>query len=133
MPFIGLEECARRLDEKGWDAWNEVSTAFWQECQPIIQESMEIVPVDTGRLRATIPVVSHFVKGETLATAIIGCGTDYGVYVHENMIARHLPPTRAKFIEVPVYHHAPEIPKRIVTRLGMGGYEPADTSGMMTI
>jgi hypothetical protein len=133
MPFIGLEECARRLEEKGWDSWEEITRAFWAECQEILQESMEIVPVATGRLKSTAPIVSHLEQTTTTATAILGYGTDYGIYVHENLMARHKAPTQAKFLEIPILQRAPNIPRNIVARLGMGGYEPADTSGMMGI
>lgn len=32
---------------------------------------------------------------------IVGYGTDYGIYVHENLTAYHAPPTQAKFLEQP--------------------------------
>jgi hypothetical protein len=133
MPFIGLDECVRNLEAKGWDSWKEVKGAFWAECTEILRESMEMVPVDTGRLRSTAPTVSHLDETPTTATAILGYGTDYGVYVHENLMARHHPPTRAKFLEIPVLQRAPLITRNIATRLGGGGYVPADTSEMMKI
>ena len=117
MPVVGIDQCIRNLEAKGWDAWEEVSNAFWQEGQEIIREAMEIVPVDTGRLRATIPAVSHLEKTNTTATVVIGCGTNYGLYVHENLMARHNPPTQAKFLEVPILQHAPAIPANIIARV----------------
>jgi hypothetical protein len=84
-------------------------------------------------LKSTAPIVSHLEQTTTTATAILGYGTDYGIYVHENLMARHKAPTRAKFLEIPILQRATNIPRNIVARLGMGGYEPADTSGMMGI
>ncbi len=134
MPFVGLEECARRLDEKGRDSWQEIKTAFWSgECVEIIREAMYLCPVDTGELMGTIPIVSHLEETPTTATAIIGAGTDYGVYVHEDLTKYHKAPTRAKFIEVPVMQRAHDIPMNIAKRLGYGGYEAADVSGMLVI
>ena len=133
MPFVGLDECVRNLEAKGWNAWEEVTREFWLECQEILRESMEIVPVDTGRLRATAPIVSHLEKNDTLATAILGYGTDYGIYVHENLMPYHKAPTRAKFLEIPVMQRVPNIPMNIARRLGGGGYVPVVSEEMFKI
>lgn len=63
------------------------------------RESMKLVPIDTGVLRssANTRLVGHGAE----SVAIISYGTTYGVYVHENLEARHKPGTQAKFLEQP--------------------------------
>lgn len=66
------------------------------EAQKIEAAAAEQVPVDTGRLRST-----HSVTADPSRTGwVIGFGTDYAIYVHEDMEARH-PVGNAKFLERP--------------------------------
>lgn len=60
------------------------------------RESQKVVPVDTGALKGSATTRA---EGEGLDTAVIvGYGTDYGLYVHENLDARHKPGKYAKFL-----------------------------------
>ena len=55
--------------------------ALYLKGEDIIDTSVDMVPVDTGRLRGT-----HYVappKG-SMYTTVIGYGTDYAFYQHEN-------------------------------------------------
>ena len=64
------------------------------------RESMKIVPIDTGVLRASAATRA---EGKGFDTAVIvSYGTDYGVYVHEDLEASHKPGKRAKFLEQPL-------------------------------
>jgi len=65
----------------------------------LIRESMKVVPVDTGNLRA-----SWFVgaTGENENTVVaVGYSANYAVFVHENLDATHAPGRVAKFLEKP--------------------------------
>ncbi len=71
------------------------------EVEEAMTESRRLVPVDTQRLRSTA-----FVKGPTRSALggfeiLAGYDTDYAVFVHE-VPARHDPPTRDRFLEIPM-------------------------------
>lgn len=82
--------------------------------QPIYDESQELVPVDTGKLKD-----SGFVEVRSTtrgATAVVGYAKggdpDYAVWVHEHLEVHHEPPTQAKFLEEAVNRHIEEVPER---------------------
>ena len=119
MPLKGADEAIKNTDKWTRENWDKIGVAWRDEMAKIVGEATELCPVKTGRLRATIPNVSRVEITPNRLTGIIGCGTDYGVYVHEAIVSStgrpiyHNPPTQAKFIEVPVLRNAPEIPGRI--------------------
>lgn len=62
--------------------------------------SQKVVPVDTGVLRASVATIP---TGEGFNTEVtVGYGTDYAIYVHENLEARHKPGKTAKYLEGPL-------------------------------
>ena len=113
MPLKGADEAIKNTDKWARENWDKIGVAWRDEIAKIVGEATELCPVKTGRLRATIHNVSRVEITPNRLTGIIGCGTDYGVYVHEDLTKRHNPPTQAKFIETPVLRNAPEIPGRI--------------------
>ncbi len=73
--------------------------------------SMQIVPVDLNVLR---PSANTRAEGSGKATSVIvSYGTDYAVYVHEDLEARHAPGKQAKFLEQPFREKKDRL-KRIV-------------------
>lgn len=77
----------------------------------LLRESQAIVPVDTGALRASGRVAT---EGEGITRkALVVYGTGYGVYVHEDLYARHAPGKSAKFLERPAREKVAEI-KQII-------------------
>lgn len=60
------------------------------------RESQKIVPIDTGVLRAS---ANTRMDGDAAVT--VSYGTDYAIYVHEDLEARHKPGKEAKFLEKP--------------------------------
>ena len=69
----------------------------------LLEKSQEIVPVDTGNLHS-----SGFVRVDSAGTmqAVVIVGYDaeqapYGIYVHEDLNARHNPGKQAKYLEEP--------------------------------
>lgn len=72
------------------------------------RESQKVVPVDTGDLRNS---ANTRAEGSGAGTeVVVGYGTTYGLYVHEDLEARHKPGKQAKFLEEPLRKHR----KRIV-------------------
>lgn len=64
------------------------------------RESQKIVPVDLNVLR---PSANTRMEGEGIESAVIvSYSTDYAVYVHEDMEARHKPGKSAKYLEKPL-------------------------------
>lgn len=64
------------------------------------RESQKLVPIATGALRAS---AGTRVEGVGFDTAVVvSYGTLYGLYVHENLDAKHMPGRQAKFLEQPL-------------------------------
>lgn len=77
----------------------------------LLRESLRLVPVDTGALRASAR--TRF-EGEGLQTeGWVSYNTHYAIYVHEDLHARHAPGKTAKYLERPAREQAAEI-RRIV-------------------
>lgn len=91
--------------------------ALYQEAEAIMTASKGIVPVDTGALRAS----GHVELPETHAgvgvSVTLGYGTSYAVYVHEDVMLHHKPPTQAKFLERPMLEAAAGLEERLATAL----------------
>jgi len=64
------------------------------------RESMKIVPIDKNVLRSSANTRMEGVGFDS--ACIVSYGTDYAVYVHENMEAKHKPGKQAKFLEQPL-------------------------------
>lgn len=60
------------------------------------RESQMIVPIDTGDLRRS---ANTRPDGDDV---VVSYGTDYGIYVHEDLEAQHKPGKEAKFLEKPL-------------------------------
>lgn len=67
------------------------------------RESQKIVPVETSILKNSAH--TRMVGTGMDVAAIISYGTDYAMYVHENLEARHKPGKQAKFLEQPLRDH----------------------------
>lgn len=63
------------------------------------RESMLLCPVDKGILRATANT-RHEGDGADIVV-IVSYGTNYAIFVHEDLNARHKPGKQAKFLEQP--------------------------------
>ena len=66
-------------------------------------QSKDIVPVRFGVLRSSGKVdlpqkIAGIIK---VILSYGGAAAGYAIYVHENLTARHKPPTRAKYLEEP--------------------------------
>jgi len=93
-----------------------IEKILWEEGQRIMNESVQICPVDTGRLRSSRYVRAPKTHGNE-TTVEMGYDTDYAIFVHENLEAFHKAPTQAKFLETPIRQNLPEIKRRIAERM----------------
>ena len=77
--------------------------------------SQKIVPVDTGLLRNS---AASRVEGSGMKVkAVVSYGTDYAVYVHEDLEARHKPGKTAKYLEKPMRENRDQITKVVKSHL----------------
>ncbi len=83
--------------------------------QPIFDKSQELVPVDTGRLKA-----SGFVVTRDTAAGVgvfVGYGRfgkpHYAGFVHERLDIRHAAGKQAKFLEAAVNEHIGDFERRV--------------------
>lgn len=116
----GTATTAAMLDGFGARAREIVAGELYQEAEAIMDASKRIVPVDTGALRGSGYVDAPAIEDDGTISVQLGYGgpsAPYAVYVHENLSARHNPPTRAKFLEEPLLAALPAIPERIARAL----------------
>lgn len=78
----------------------ETEKALERWLKLVQRRAMILCPVDTGRLRGSAYSAAASIGGATVG--VIGFRTNYAIYVHENLLAHHEPPTQAKFLEVPL-------------------------------
>jgi hypothetical protein len=111
----GLAELRRKLVSLATETPRQLGRALWKEGQELEAESVGLVPVDTGRLRA-----SHYcAPPEQTADGIsveVGYGTDYGLAVHERIDVYH-PVGEAKFLEIPLKMRAAGMAQRVADRV----------------
>lgn len=67
----------------------------------VLAPSLRLCPKDTGALRESAYVSAEITSANRLHAAV-GYDTDYAIYVHEDPMARHRPPTQWKFLETPL-------------------------------
>ena len=98
------------------DVPGAVAAHLFQLAEQIMAESKEIVPVDTGVLRASghvqLPVITE--DRVTVTLGYGGAAAGYAVAVHE-IPAYHTPPTQWKYLEVPVRASTDEL-EDVVTK-----------------
>lgn len=93
----------------------KLEAAFNGQALKTVEEMRRITPVDTGRLRHSIGYINH----STADNKRFVFGTlefvNYAESVHNDLRKRHLPPTKAKFIEDPFLADQPKY-QRILAR-----------------
>jgi hypothetical protein len=104
--------------------------------QKVYDDSQTLVPVNTGALRdsGVLAPASEFVLD-----AYIQYGNsmvDYALKVHEDLEMPHTAPTQAKYLEVPLTRHQPELIPLLVHNLekhwNMAGLSSTFSLGQFT-
>lgn len=67
----------------------------------LLEKSLEIVPVDTGRLYRSGTVNKNRTGQGRRTVATVKYKAPYAIYVHEDLTARHKPGKTAKYLERP--------------------------------
>jgi len=95
-----LQRILRKLDAEEVRRHEALRTGIYMVAAKLLRSSIRMVPVDTGRLRATayvtLPTMGNHIKCR------LGYGTNYAVYVHERTNAHHRPPTRSHYLSIPL-------------------------------
>lgn len=77
----------------------------------VVPRAVELCPIDIGNLRAskqTYPPV-HARQNISVMFGFGNAAVQYAAAVHENLTARHAPPTQAKFAEQAMIEGAPRL------------------------
>ena len=79
--------------------------------KPIFDESQRLVPVDTGKLKASGFVNARMTQKGAKVDIGYGKGNrpDYAMMVHERLESAHASPTQAKYLTQAVQMHTSEI------------------------
>ncbi len=88
----GLERILARLAKQKQDLAKRCETGLKAAGLELLRDSMALVPIDTGTLRASAPQTTRLVPptgGGFDSKMIVGYGTAYAVYVHEDLDALH--------------------------------------------
>ena len=91
--MIELDLVTKRM-AKGWEDGMERAGEY------LLRKSQEIVPVDTGTLKASGYTLTWGYGFDAKFT--VGYSAPYAVYVHEDLLAKHKPGQYAKFLERPL-------------------------------
>ena len=114
---VGMKALDNRLQAIERSTPREFGEALIEEALMIFADSQELVPVDTGRLRASGVVADEKTfSGQT--KAMIAYGTDYGLIVHEKQEVHHVV-GEAKFLEKPFLEAQEGMVGRIEQRVAM--------------
>ncbi|KKL66944.1 hypothetical protein LCGC14_2139930 [marine sediment metagenome] len=76
--------------------------------QPVFDRSQELVPVDTGKLKASGYLETRVSRGRVVGEVGYGRGGNphWAPRVHEDLDVFHEPPTQAKYLEQAANEHA---------------------------
>ena len=97
IKWEGIDEFQAFLRKTPGIVRRDIEAALFQEGENIMGDSKEDTPVDLGPLRASAHVKPpKTLRGRT--EVVLAYGTDYAVFVHEILTARHTV-GKAKFLE----------------------------------
>jgi len=114
-----------KIDQLGDRMTPIVNESINKAISQIFVQSQNLVPVDTGALKASGHVntqtVPHSIEygGGDYWTGETGRGrvVDYAVVVHEDMSVGHNPPTQAKYLELPLVQNQQVLMNNIRTAI----------------
>lgn len=117
IEITGTDEVMRELARLANDFPEATAAALYEEGVAIEAASVPLVPVDTGRLRATHYTTPPTDSGTALGPVVtVGYGTDYALPVHERMDVHH-DTGQAKYLETPLKAAASGFAGRMAARI----------------
>jgi len=100
MKIKGMDKVLKKLSKSKAVTAAGVERGLKQAGLFLQAHSQRICPIDTGNLRGSAFTRNAGGRGFK-ADIVVGYTANYAVYVHENLQARHKPPTQAKYLEQP--------------------------------
>jgi hypothetical protein len=94
-----LAELKRKIEKGGRGIRGALGAAMHAEGLRLMNKSVKLAPVDTGRMRATQFVAPP--ENRNRPKVRLGYGTDYAIYVHE-IQGLHHPTGQANFLRQPM-------------------------------
>ena len=92
----GVEAVLQAFGKARKETGKRIEDSLRQCGEILLTASLPLVPVQTGKLKGSGRVE---VRGRGLAaTASVIYEAPYAIFVHENLEARHAPPTQARFL-----------------------------------
>ena len=103
VEVTGLDTTIEKLQGVRDDWRTAVATALYLEANDILNASQRLVPVELGTLKSSGAVTAPEIGLDSVEVTVGygGAASEYAIYVHEDMEARHDYPTQAKFLEQP--------------------------------
>ena len=97
--LTGVDELMRTFDRLAKNVPGQASGALGGRATAILEESNELVPVDTGELKGSGSVTDVKRRGDVVEV-VVQYEADHAAFVHEDPDASH-PQGQAKFLEQP--------------------------------
>lgn len=120
MADVDADDVIKKLLNLGKNVPDQTAVALYQEALIEVKECVQVTPVETGALRATIHAERPVRQNGHISVAIVAGGPSapYAEKVHEDPDAFH----RVggwKFIENPLKAAAPHIASRVGARIDL--------------
>lgn len=103
LQIQGVAKLVRQLETHSKNAGKGMRKGLYRGGLLLQRESMKIVPVDLGFLRASAQ--TRLIGSGLRSEVLVGYTSEYAIYVHENLEARHKPGKQAKYLEQPLRDH----------------------------
>lgn len=116
----GTEKLQKLFESVQAPAFMEaVAQAVYAEANVIMLEAKREVPLDDGPLRRSGTVVAPVITGWKwwIALGFGGAASAYALLQHENLLFKHLPGRKAKYLEDPVNERLPIMEKNMAARI----------------
>lgn len=107
LEIEGLDRALAWFDAYADQVRKGVAAGLYQSALEIMAQSQEIVPVDTGVLRASGTVQLPEVDGDRVSVTLGygGAASAYAEQVHEDLLMRHKEGKQAKYLETPLVQY----------------------------
>lgn len=102
MSVQGIKRLSEQLKARKFATSKGLRKGLYRAGLFLQRESMKIVPIDQNVLRPSAFTRMEEGTNRFNPAVIVGYGTDYAVFVHEDLEARHKPGKQAKFLEQPL-------------------------------
>ena len=97
--LVGVEEAIRRVYTKKGELARGMARGITKATLFLLRKSQQVVPVDTGALRAS--GFAEIMGAGFRTQGRVGYTMSYAIFVHENLEARHRPGKQAKYLSGP--------------------------------